>query len=134
VYRVVNARTMAFRLPSPIRVDAAGRQASAVTAIPESLLIPPATVAPLQRVYVLSRDASLNPATPTFSAVPVSRRFETLLTHAHPFEMGSETRRRAFIEHLMAVSAQTDVWHCRFAPSLDALPQLASQVRAHAHG
>ncbi len=132
VYRLADGQPLGLRLPSPIRVDAAGRRASAVTSMPTSAMVPPGTVAPIRRVYALSRDTSLEPGAPSLSPVPIARRFETLLTHAHPFEMGPAARQRAFIEHLLALAGQTDVWECRFAPSLQALPQLAHELCAHA--
>jgi hypothetical protein len=55
-----------------------------------------------------------------------------LLAHAHPFDMGSDDRRRAFFENLMAFVRHVDVWECRFAPDLEALPSLAAEIQAHA--
>ena len=76
--------------------------------------------------------SSSTPAAPPSCDVPAARRFEVLLTHAHPFEMGSEDRRRAFIENLMTLARTVDVCECRFAPDLAALPSLADSIRRHA--
>ena len=42
-----------------------------------------------------------------FTAVPCHRRHEVLLTHSHPFEMGTDARQRAFHERLLAVGRGT---------------------------
>ena len=132
VYRVENDRPVALSLPFPVRVDSAaleavggGRRGAPPTAVSSHL-------SPLKRVYQLSRDPSRDPFAPQFTAVPCHRRFETLLKHSHPFEMGSDARQRAFHEHLLTIAQHTDVWDCRFAPALEALPSLASQLVEHA--
>jgi len=86
---------------------------------------------PLTRIYHLVRDERLDPRKPAFSPVRPAARFERLLAHAHPFEMGPEERRRAFVEALLQMAQLTDCWECRFAPSLADLPSLAGAVRRH---
>ena len=132
VYRLVDGRPVALSLPFPVRVDPAGLAAACA-----GRQQPPATAASnhspyLNRVYQLSRDPALDPFAPQFTAVPYHRRFEVLLAHSHPFEMGTDARHRAFHERLFAVARHTDVWNCRFAPALNALPSLAAQLREHA--
>jgi hypothetical protein len=132
VYQVVNDRPFALSLPFPVRVDSSALEAVG----PGRRVAPPAAassrLSPLKRVYQLSRDQSRDPFAPQFTAVPCHRRFETLLKHSHPFEMGSDARQRAFHEHLLAIAQHTDVWDCRFAPALKALPSLAAQLVEHA--
>ena len=131
VYQVIHHHPVALSLPFPVRVDAAARGAA-----PEASSGAPGprfgSALPISRVYQLTRDASLDPLAPHFAAVPGPRRFEVLLAHSHPFEMGSEARRRAFHTHVLAVARHTDVWNCRFAPALDALPLLAARILDHA--
>jgi hypothetical protein len=131
VYRVVNDRPVALSLPFPVRVDSAALEAAG-----RGRQTPPTAASShspqVKRVYQLSRDPLLDPFAPQFTAVPCHRRFEVLLTHSHPFEMGSEVRQRAFHEHLLAIAKHTDVWDCRFAPALEALPSLAAKLVEHA--
>lgn len=132
VYRVVNDRPVALRLPFPVRVDSAALEATHRGRRQPSATADSGQLPQVKRVYQLSRDPSLDPFTPQFTAVPFHRRFEVLLTHSHPFDMGSDARQRAFHEHLLAISQHTDVWDCRFAPALEALPALAAQMVDHA--
>src|SRR5690606_19643714 len=83
------------------------------------------TSARIHRIYHLVRDPLVDPLAPTFDPVGVERRFELLLAHAHPFEMGGADRQRRFIESLMTLARDVDVWTCRFGPRLDALPSFA---------
>lgn len=131
VYRLVRHQPVALRLPAPIRVDAGARAGIGVEDA-HVARVAPGTEARLGRIYLLTRDHSRHPDAPSFTAVPPARRFETLLTHAHPFEMGPESRHRAFISDLLATSEQVDVWQCAFHPRLEALPVLAGRVLAHA--
>ena len=132
MYRIEAGRASAYRLPFPVRVDAAARVAlgegASLAAAPPAL---PAE-APIHRIYHLVRDAKLEPGRPEFVDVPPSRRFEVLLTHAHPFDLGDEDRRRSFIESLMTLARTVDVCECRFAPDLAALRLLAESIRGHA--
>lgn len=130
VYRLDHDGPLAARLPAHIRVDSPARAHAGVLA--DSAPIPPGVEAPLRRVYVLGRDRSIDPRHPEFTLLPAERRFETLLTHAHPFDMGPESRRRAFIDHLLRLAGSIEVWRCTFAPRLEALPQMAEQLYAHA--
>jgi len=132
VYRVTDGKPIASRLPFPVRVDASARAALGERPV---LRLPPPSLpneAPIHRIYHLVRDQELDPVRPAFVPVPAARRFEVLLTHAHPFDMGSEDRRRAFIENLMTLARTVDVCECRFAPDLAALPSLAESIRRHA--
>jgi hypothetical protein len=131
VYRVVNDRAVALGLPFPVRVDAAALEAAG-RGHRQAPAAASSHLSPLKRVYQLSRDPSGDPFAPQFTAVPCHRRFETLLKHSHPFEMGSDARQRAFHEHLLTIAKHTDVWDCRFAPALEALPSLAAQLVEHA--
>jgi hypothetical protein len=128
VYRVEQERAVCVKLPFPIRVDddTVHRPdvAASDTMEPES--------APLHRVYHLVRDGSAPARTPRFHQLPPPRAFEVLLSHAHPFDMSDGVRRREFIEQLLILARTVGVWECRFAPALDALPSLASALRAHA--
>jgi len=134
IYEVIEGKAFTSALPFPVRIDTTARQI---------LGDPPRTVRfgepriesrsePLHRVYHMVRDASLPRAHPAFVPVSPARRFEVLLTHSHPFDMGGDARRRAFIEHLMAIAQTVDVWECRFAPSLPDLLALAAAIREHA--
>jgi len=132
---VIRNRPVAFSLPFPVRVDPAARRAvETPQQVSVTSLIQPCESAPFHRVYHLVRDADLDPARPAFNPVPASRRFELLLAHAHPFDMGGTDRRRDFMERLMILARSVEAWECRFAPDLAALPSLASSVRAHAAG
>lgn len=130
LYRVAGNLPSASRLPFPVRVDASARAAlgDRVTAADRSL----PSEAPIHRIYHLIRDEAVNPRQPRFESIPVAERFEVLLTHAHPFDMGDEDRRRAFVENLMTLARHVEVCECRFAPDLAALPALAESLRDHA--
>lgn len=132
LYSVSGGRPVASRLPFPVRVDASAR--AAVGMLPmeatNQKLLP--SEAPIHRIYHLVRDDKLSPSRPLFVDVPVSARFEILLTHAHPFDMGDDDRRRAFVENLMTLAREVDICECRFAPDLAALPSLAESLRDHA--
>jgi hypothetical protein len=132
VYRVVDGTPTAIRLHFPVRVDDGAR---AVLPAPTDGVMSTSARAidpPVRILYDLVRDETLDPEKPVFSPVPAERRFQLLLAHAHPFDMGPLERRRAFMEQLMAVARTIEVCECRFAPSLPALPRLAEAIRAHA--
>ena len=133
VYQVIDGRAVAARLPFPVRVDDAAREvlgSSGPSPFGPAASAPVTT--PLHRIYHLVRDVSVPVNAPQFIPVPPPRRFEILLAHSHPFDMGGDDRRRAFLEHLMSVARNVDVWECRFAPSLPDLPVLAGAIRQHA--
>ena len=132
MYRVVGGRPLAFPIPFPVRVDSATRQSISMRSFPRDVTVEAPEGIPLKRIYLLRRDAALDPAKPVFQRVPPAVSFTTLLTHARPFEMGSAARQREFLENLLTTARMVDVWECRFAPDLDALPSFASAVRAHA--
>jgi hypothetical protein len=127
VYHLPDHHAVTVRLPCVPRINdtprAPARDAGAPPAAGERR--------PMSRVYHLVRDERLDPREPVFSPVPPATRFERLLAHAHPFDMGSEERRRAFISTLLEVARDIDQWECRFAPSLEALPALARAVTHH---
>ena len=127
LYRIDDRRPIAFPLPFEPRLDAAA--SAAVTRPTEG----PVTSGsrPLRAVLHLVRDESLDPLAPRFEPVEGRGRFERLLRHALPFEMGGAERSRAFIDALLACSREVQVWDCRFAPDLTALPALADAVAAH---
>ena len=131
VYRVADGQPVAVSLPFPVRVDVSARVAlgdgSAAAGSIERT-----RSAPFHRIYHLVRDSTLDPRQPQFEAVPPQRGFELLLTHAHPFEMGTSARHRDFVQNLMTLAATIGVWECRFAPELSALPSLAAAVNTHA--
>jgi hypothetical protein len=127
VYRVAAGEPVAIRMPCPVRVDEGARAAIDRVSVESD----PAAERPLWRIYHLARDTSLDPRRPAFATVPALERFGRLLSHAHPFDLADESRRRRFLESLLAVSAFVHVYECRFAPSLEALPALARAVRAH---
>lgn len=130
VYRWVGDQPVAISLPFPVRVDPAIHQAGEARS--PAVRVEPRRHAPLRRVYQLRRDAGLDPGEPRFTPVPPERRFELLLAHAHPFEMGPAARHRQFLEGLMRLARTVEVWQCAFAPSVGALPVLAARVSAHA--
>lgn len=130
LYTSSGSRPMAFKLPFPVRVDEQARRAADTIASEPSIAPPPR--AHVRRVYDLTRDDTVRPGIPRFAPVDAPRRFERLLAHAHPFEMAGDERRRAFTENLLALARDVEVWECRFAPSLDALPSLADGIRRHA--
>lgn len=132
IYRVVGGRPVVFSIPFPVRVDLAAQYAVGPGTVPDRETVDGPHSAPLRRIYQLTRDGALDPGRPLFVPVPTGRRFETLLKHAHPFDMDTPERRRAFLENLLAVARTVDVWECRFAPGLEALPALAAAVRVHA--
>jgi len=127
VYHLPGSHPVAIRLPFSARVDDSvlGSLKTAGAAAPA------VETRPLRRIYHLVRDAERDPHEPLFSPLPPLARFERLLAHAHPFDMGPEARRRAFIAALMTVAQTVSTWECRFAPSLEALPALAHAVRTH---
>jgi hypothetical protein len=145
IYAIDAGEAVACRLPFPVRVD--GAAAGIVQPPAASAVEPPAAgargraahvpsrrlppSARFHRIYELVRDDSIDPSSPVFSPVETGRRFELLLAHAHPVEMGDAGRRRRFIESLMALARDVDVWTCRFAPRLDALPSFAAALADH---
>ncbi len=133
VYRFVGDHPLVVQLPFPVRAQVSA-EAGTGTAPP----IPPGAVtrrsAPLHRIYQLVRDSAADPVAPRFNPVQVEQRFPVLLTHAHPFDMATDDRRRAFLTNLMTLARMVDVWECRFAPDLRALPSLAAAIRNHAEG
>ena len=130
VYQTTGGSPTTFELPFPVRIDASVRHSlSAVVQPPDVSVIVPGPR--LGRIYHLVRDESIDPSHPVLAAVPPARRFEVLLAHAHPFEMGSEERRRASMESLFTLARVTDVWECRFAPDLSKLRLLAAAIRDH---
>ena len=125
VYRLVGDRPLAVRLNFPGAIPDAGRTdgtASASDDRSESL----------HRIYHLRRDPAQDPESPAFVQVPPAKRFDLLLTHAHPFDMGPPARRRAFITNVMTVARVVDVWECHFAPDVESLPSLAGAIKRHA--
>jgi hypothetical protein len=130
VYRWSGGRPLALALPFPVRVNDPARRAAALRSASNGL--PRSTDAALHRIYHLVRDTTLDPLSPRFVPVPETMRFERLLAHAHPFELGTDDRRRAFFESLMTLAREVEVWECRFAPALSALPALTSRIREHA--
>jgi hypothetical protein len=134
IYQVLDGQAVASAMPFPVRVDATARQVVGV--LPREIRFGEPRVEPkserLHRIYHMVRDAAVSKTSPEFVAVSPARRFELLLTHSHPFDMGGDRRRRAFIENLMTVAKTVDVWECRFAPSLPDLPALAAGILRHA--
>ena len=130
VYGVAGGEPIALRIPFPVRVEAAARVAA-----DNGGTSPPSAGhtdrRELWRIYQLVRDQSLDPSFPSFAPVPSENRFTLLLSHAHPFDLAGPHRRRQFVENVMALARQVDVWECRFAPGLAALPALARAVRDH---
>jgi hypothetical protein len=117
----------ALSLPFPARVDDPVR-----ARLPESVrAVGPGTRAPLRRIYLLVRDAAVDPRSPVFTDVPGANGFERLLAHAHPFDLSAAERRRRMIERLMRAAATAKISELRFGPSLDCLPALAARVREH---
>ena len=134
IYSTHAGSAVACRLPFPVRVTAPAASfveppvASTVGAPAASTVEPPARI---HRIYHLVRDPLVDPLAPEFEAVGTERRFELLLAHAHPFDMGGAERRRRFIESLMTLARDVDVWSCRFGPRLDALPAFAAALADH---
>lgn len=131
VYRVIGGEPVAVGLPFTVRVDASAHAAAGRSPERSRNSNAASLSVPLKRIYQLARDASLDPVTPVILPVPPEKRFAALLAHAHPFEMGTTGRRRAFLENLMALARTVDVWECRFAPDLEALPSLTAVIRNH---
>lgn len=129
IYAIDDGRAVACRLPFPVRVDAPA--ASAVGQLAHPLTHSVQASARVHRIYHLVRDPLVDPRTPVFDPVGVERRFELLLAHAHPFEMGGAERRRRFIESLMTLARDVELWTCRFGPRLDALPSFAAALADH---
>ncbi len=127
VYEVIDGSAVAIRLPFPVRLEPAVRAALPAALFPAA----EASSAPLVRIYDLVRDMAVDPLRPAFLPVDPAQRFERLLAHAHPLDMGGDERRRAFIEHLLAVARGVELWECRFAPGLEHLHSLAAAIRAH---
>ena len=132
VYRVGGSRPVAVALTAPPRVDAMAHQAVSRLWNTKPEQTTPLTTAPIHRIYNLIRDPTVMPRSPLFSELSAADAFERLLGHAHPFEMGSDERRRAFIESLLSLGRDVPVWDVRFAPALEDLPALASCIRNHA--
>jgi hypothetical protein len=129
LYRISAGRPLVSYVPSMPRVDDSVRTVPGLQQ-PSMSTAPPLESAPLLRIYQLRRNPALDPPSPRFTRVPASARFETLLAHGHPFEMGTEHRRRVFLENLLALARDVDVWECEFAPALPALSSLAASIRA----
>jgi hypothetical protein len=130
VIQVSPAGVAALSLPFPVRADAEVL-ASLGAATTTGPAIPPGTVQPLGRVYLLLRDPSIDPLAPAFSDVRATDRFERLLAHTHPFDLSTPDRPRRMIERWMRIAATVRVCELRFAPSLQALPTLAARLREH---
>jgi hypothetical protein len=120
----------ALSLPFPARVDHHAR-AHVHGAGARICAVPPETLAPLRRIYLLVRDAAVDPQSPIFTDVRGSSGFERLLAHAHPFDLSPADRRRRMIERLMQTAATAQICELRFGPSLQCLPALAARVRGH---
>jgi hypothetical protein len=119
----------AVALPFRVRAD---DRAQAAAGLPTQVRsVGPGARRPLRRVYVLTRDATLDPCRPELTPVGGGASFERLLAHAHPFELATDTRRRAMIERLLGVAGSVPMYELRFAPSLDHLRLLAESVSAH---
>ncbi len=131
LYRLEDDRPLAIRLPFPVRIDENARTAVGRTG-DDWLAWRGVEARPLERVYQLVRDERVPPRAPSFRAVDAVSRFEVLLSHAHPVEMGGAARQRTFVEHVMGLARRVEVWECRFTPSLDALPDMAARVLDHA--
>ena len=111
-------------------VDAAAREALGL----QTRDIPPARrgqSAPLSRVYLLTRDPSLDPYHPVIADLSSTALFERMLAHAHPFDLGGVERPRRMIERLMSIAGQVRGCDLRFAPSLAALTALVDTVVQH---
>jgi hypothetical protein len=128
-----NGEFEALSLPFPVRVDE-GFRARLPGAAARVRVVPPQTRAPLRRIYLLVRDARVDPRSPVFSDVPGAKAFEQLLAHAHPFDLTTTDRRRRMIERLMKAAASVKVGEVRFGPSLEELPTLAARVRERLTG
>jgi hypothetical protein len=120
----------ALSLPFPPRVDAGAREALGLGERPVPR-IPPGTTAPLSRVYLVTRDLTLDPAEPVIDGLESSTLFERMLAHTHPFDLGGAQRRRRMIERLLAIARDVSGYEIRFAPSLAALPTLIDVVARH---
>lgn len=129
IYSIESGEAVACRLPFPVRVEASA--ASAVGQQPAMMQgrLPPS--ARFHRIYHLVRDPLVDPLSPVFEPVGPERRFELLLAHAHPFDMGDGGRRRRFMQSLMTLARDVDVWTCRFGPRLEALPSFAAALADH---
>jgi hypothetical protein len=123
-------RVEALSLPFPARVDDQVR-ARLCGAGARVCTVAPETLAPLRRIYLLVRDAAVDPQSPIFTDVRGSNGFERLLAHAHPFDLSAADRRRRMIERLMQTAATAQICELRFGPSLHCLPTLAARVRGH---
>jgi hypothetical protein len=132
IYRIVAGRATVVPIPFPVRVDSAASELFELRSLPTAKAPSGSDGVPISRIYLLRRDATLDPVKPVFEAIRPVNRFEVLLTHAHPFEMGTGGRRREFLENLLTMARTVDLWECRFAPDLGALRSLAGAVRAHA--
>ena len=130
VYRVADGSPLASRLPFPVRVELPARGASRRSV--SLARLEGFVSAPVRAIYHLRRDPSLDPRLPRFAEVPAARRFEVLLAHAHPCEMGGTGRRAAFLTNLLLLARTVDVHECAFAPSLTELSTLAAAIRSHA--
>jgi hypothetical protein len=133
VYRIANGEACATALPFPVRVDPAALRSFANrnggAAVQHAGRSGPAAI---QRVYHLVRDMTVPAERPRFTPESPVKRFELLLSHAHPFEMGGADRHRQFLERLLILARSVPVWECRFAPALESLPTFARAVAAHA--
>jgi hypothetical protein len=132
VYRVGDGSPVASRVPFPVRIDLSARDASRRPKVLSFARLEGVTSAPVRVIYQLRRDPDLDPRLPRFSEVPAARRFEALLAHAHPFEMGSAERRAAFLTNLLLLARTVNLYECAFAPALEELPTLAAAIRTHA--
>jgi len=132
VFRFVGDRPVVVRLPFQARADGLGQRAGRTPATRVGTLTEAPCEGPLYRIYHLRRDTGVDPFSPVFVPVEPADRFPLLLTHAHPFDMGTAERRRTFLTNLMTLARVVEVWECRFAPDLRALPSLAAAIRRHA--
>jgi hypothetical protein len=132
VYRVSDGVPLASRIPFPVRIDASAREASRRPKVLSFARLDGIVGGPVRSIYLLRRDSSLDPRLPRFSVVPAARRFEALLAHAHPFEMGGAERRATFLTNLLLLARTVNLYECAFAPALEELPSLAAAIRTHA--
>jgi hypothetical protein len=118
-------------LPFPARVDDEAKAAIGFRAS-EYRQAAPETTAPLARIYLPTRDATLGHAEMAATKLDPLVAFKRVLPYVHPFELAGMARHRRMIESWLSFVRKVPIWELRFSPSLDGIRDLARHVARHA--
>ncbi|HEX6211613.1 MAG TPA: hypothetical protein VF136_12605 [Methylomirabilota bacterium] len=125
---VTEDNTMASRLPFVPRVDSGRTPAGAAPRgwPPRRIVIE--RPARLAGIVMLERGSPEDGAIATVQRTAPAAAFSLLMPHAHDVDLGGFVRRRALVEHLLAIVERVPVYELRFEPDLLRLGDLAAFV------